>query len=202
MDGMDLNMRVSRACFEDVCRDKFQSTIPLVEKALEDAGMAKGDIDHVVLVGGSTRIPKIQQLLTEFFEGKTLNTGLNADEAVAYGAAVFAAKLSGDDSEVTRDVVLSDVTPLSLGVAVGKEGTMDVVIKRNTTIPVSKTKIYTTLHDNQSSVDVKVRTSLRKDSKLLLTFHPPPLETTPTILVFFDFGTQKAERGNLVLLQN
>lgn len=133
----------------------FQSTISLVEKTIADAGMVKGDIDHVILVGGSTRIPKIQQLLTDFFEGKPMNTALDADQTIAYGAALYAANLSVDDSVGVRDIVLSDVTPLSLGVVVGNEASIDVVIKRNTIIPVSKTKIYE-LRVDQPSVDIKV----------------------------------------------
>src|SRR5699024_4463171 len=126
-----------------------------VRKALDDARMDKSEIDEIILVGGSTRIPKIQRLLQEFFGGKELNNSINPDEAVAYGAAIQAAIINGDECEMLQDLLLLDVTPLSLGVALlGYK--MDFLIKRNSTIPAKETKTFSTVSPNQKSVQIKV----------------------------------------------
>jgi len=131
--------------------DFFKKFVELVEKCLTDAKMDKGVVHDVVLIGGSSRIPKVQQLLQDFFDGKQLNKSINPDEAVAYGAAVQAANLAGMGNEKVQHIVLLDITPLSLGVDV-LYGEMSVVIPRNTAIPTKMERNYTTLHDNQTSV--------------------------------------------------
>jgi L1 cell adhesion molecule like protein len=171
-DGIDFHATVSRARFEELNIDLFRRCMEHVEKCLLDAKMEKSDIHDVVLVGGSTHIPKVQQLLQDFFNGKELYRSINPDEAVAYGAAVQAAILSDDGSEEVRDVLLLDVTPLSLGVET-KGGVMSVIIPRNTTIPVKKDRIYTTCDDNQSNVLIQVyegEGAMTKDNNLLGKF--------------------------------
>ncbi|XP_065210478.1 heat shock 70 kDa protein II-like [Planococcus citri] len=155
-DGIDFHCSISRARFEELNADYFRNAMALVEKTIQDAEINKTEIDHVILVGGSSRIPKIQKMLQDFFDGKELYEWINPDEAVAYGAAVQAAILNGDKAEVVRDVVLFDVTPLSLGVNVKPNDEMSVVIKRNTAIPARQTKIFTTQIDNQRAISFKV----------------------------------------------
>ncbi|XP_065210328.1 heat shock 70 kDa protein II-like [Planococcus citri] len=164
-DGIDFYSSITRARFEELNSYFFQNAMGLVEKAIQDARISKTQIDRIVLVGGSSRIPKIQKMLQDFFDGKELNKTINPDEAVAYGAAIQAAILNGDSSIVVQDVVLFDVTPLSLGVAVNKEGSlteeddtyMSVIIKRNTAIPARHTRQgYRTLVDNQTAADIEV----------------------------------------------
>ncbi|XP_048538147.1 heat shock cognate 70 kDa protein-like [Triticum urartu] len=150
-DGIDFYGAITRAKFEELNLDLFRKCIVHVEKCLSLAKMEKSQIHDVVLVGGSSRIPKVRELLKDFFQGKELCTKINPDEAVAYGAAVQAAILSGEGNEEVRDVLLLDVTPLSLGVET-EGGEMSVVISRNTTIPVKKDKVYTTCHDNQTRI--------------------------------------------------
>ncbi|XP_065210433.1 heat shock 70 kDa protein II-like [Planococcus citri] len=155
-NGIDFCSSISRVRFEELNSDYFRRIMEQVEKAIEDAEIDKNQIDHVVLVGGSSRIPKIQKMLQEFFNGKELNKSINPDEAVAYGAAVQAAILNGDESKEVQDIVLFDVTPLSLGTSVGLEDKMDVIIKRNTPIPARRTERYFTMDDNQTEVLIDV----------------------------------------------
>ncbi|XP_026424387.1 probable mediator of RNA polymerase II transcription subunit 37e [Papaver somniferum] len=154
-EGVDFQAAITRARFEELNLDLFRKCMEPVEKCLEDAKMDKSAVHEVVLVGGSTRIPKVQSLLQDFFNGKELCKNINPDEAVAYGAAVQAAFMGGEGNEKVQDLVLVDVTPLSLGVHT-RGGVMDILIPRNTTIPTKQEKIYSTFVDNQSSVMVKV----------------------------------------------
>ncbi|CAI9269267.1 unnamed protein product [Lactuca saligna] len=154
-EGIDFSMEITRAKFEDLNEDLFSKCIQLVEKCLVDAEMNKTDVNEVVLVGGSTRIPKIQELLSDFFNGKELSKNIQSDEAVAYGAAVLAAKLSGENSQKVKNLVLLDVVPLSLGVSI-HDGSSSVIIKRNSPIPVKQERIYVTSVDNQSAITFDV----------------------------------------------
>ncbi|KAK9069988.1 hypothetical protein SSX86_010386 [Deinandra increscens subsp. villosa] len=154
-EGIDFSLKFTRAKFEELNMDSFNKCITTVDTCLSDAKMEKSCVDKVILVGGSTRIPKVQYMLQDFFDGKELCKSVNADEAVAYGAAVLASKLSGNTDNSFQDVILHDVTPLSLGVQI-RGNVFDIVIPRNTRIPTSKTKNYVTSFDNQTVVDVKV----------------------------------------------
>lgn len=154
-ESQDYSATITRAKFEELCLSMFKDTIPPVEKVLRDSGISKNKIHDVVLVGGSTRIPKVVELLKDFFNGKEPNRSINPDEAVAYGAAVQAAILNGDQSEQIGACVLLDVAPLSLGIETAG-GVMTVLIPRNTTIPTKKSQIFTTYSDNQPGVLIQV----------------------------------------------
>lgn len=155
-EGIDYYTSITRARFEELCQDLFRSTMEPVERTLRDAKIDKSSVHEIVLVGGSTRIPKIQKMVSDFFNGKEPNRSINPDEAVAYGAAVQAAILSGDtSSKSTNEILLLDVAPLSLGIETAG-GVMTPLIKRNTTIPTKKSEVFSTFADNQPGVLIQV----------------------------------------------
>ena len=192
IEGIDYATNITRARFDELCADLFRQCMDCVDKVLLDSGLSKPDIDEIVLVGGSSRIPKIQQLLTAYFNGKELCKSVNPDEAVAYGSAVMGSILGGCKDEEVKDLLLLDVCPLSLSIMTAGN-IASVLIPRNTTIPTKKTQTFSTYADNQTAVDIEVcegERTMFEDNHFLGKFHldgiPPARRGEPKIEVTFD----------------
>merc|ERR1740129_756992 len=186
-EGNDFSVRISRAKFEELCMDFFKNSMDPVTQCLSDSGLSKSMIKEIVMVGGSTRIPKVQQLVSAFFNGKTLCKTINPDEAVAYGAAVQAAIVSGSGTAEVQNMLLLDVAPLSLGIETNG-GVMQKLIERNSTIPTNKHQDFTTAEDYQDYVDIGVyegeRTMVKDNNylgKFTLSDIPKTLRGVPKI---------------------